>query len=67
MLSEKITEEIMSSDRHEKKVHETTLGTQFRRRWQAPIDANLAHIPILFCCVCTGLLDTVMFQGKQIR
>ncbi|POS79634.1 hypothetical protein DHEL01_v201971 [Diaporthe helianthi] len=33
------------------------------RRWHGTIDLNLANIPLLACCLVTGLLDTTMFQA----
>lgn len=38
---------------------------RLRQRWQDPVDAGLANLPLLACCFITGLLDTTMFQGKQ--
>lgn len=42
------------------------LAVRARRLWQCPIDGNLANLPLLACCLVTGLLDTTMFQGKRL-
>ncbi|CAN8102914.1 unnamed protein product [Discula destructiva] len=45
------------------KTREKQLSTRLQQRWQAPINSDLANIPLLACCFCTGLLDTTMFQA----
>lgn len=42
------------------------LAVRARRLWHCPIDSNLANLPLLACCLVTGLLDTTMFQGKKL-
>ncbi|KUI53805.1 hypothetical protein VP1G_01114 [Cytospora mali] len=38
-------------------------GGQFRQRWTTLVDLSRANLPLLGCCLVTGLLDTTMFQA----